>query len=379
MRILIDFSQIPIQKTGVGTYAVNLIQQLSSLHTGDRDIFFILLQDDERVFDTLTNNRFVFIPVKSRIFRKFLPRFCLEQILIPWLIYKHQIDVLHSLHYSFPIAVFSAKKVVTIHDMTFFLFPEHHLPLKRYYFRFWITMAALFADHLVTVSESTRNDLYSYHRQVRSRVTVIPHSCEPEVLPANHEEIIQRVRQKYSMPQDYLLFVGTIEPRKNLCRLISAFERLALEIPDCSLVIVGQKGWGNEDLELAFQKSTARDRIIFTGFIPEMEKYLLLRHARLFVYPSIYEGFGLPVLEALRFGIPTVTSDTSSLPEVAGDAALTVDPFSVEAIYNAMKTILTDEQLYACLQRKAIRRSRLFSWEQTAEKTLRVYHSYRLQ
>lgn len=377
MNILIDFSQIPIKKTGVGTYGVNLVQKLSALHTNSRDVFFILLQDDEGVFDTLSNNRFVFIPVKNRIFRKFVPRFFLEQILIPWLTYKHQIDVIHSLHYSFPIAAFSVKKVVTLHDMTFFLFPEYHLPLKRYYFRFWIKMAALLADHLITVSESTRNDLYSFQRHVRSKVAVIPHSCEQDASSTDNWGSVQSVMQKYSIPQNYLLFVGTIEPRKNICRLIYAFERLAQEIPDFSLVIVGQKGWGAVDVERAFQESEVRDRIIFTGFIPEEEKSLLMQNARLFVYPSIYEGFGLPVLEALQFGIPTITSNVSSLPEVAGDAALTIDPFSADAIYNAMKTILTDELLYARLQKKAILQSRLFSWERTAEKTLRVYHSHR--
>ncbi|RPJ80298.1 MAG: glycosyltransferase family 1 protein, partial [Deltaproteobacteria bacterium] len=326
MKILIDFSQIPIKKTGVGTYAVNLIQKISEADKNRGDLFFILLQDDEHVFDHFPDNRFTFIPVKSKIFRRLLLRFFLEQLFIPWLIRQHRIDCVHSLHYSFPLFTFAAKKIVTIHDMTFFLFPEYHLAIKKYYFRFWIQLAAVFAHRIITDSRSTRADFYAFTGKRRHNVTVVPLASSLPEIPNSHQDDFRRIQKKYNLHNDYFLFIGTIEPRKNIIRLIHAFEKLSLEVPVYTLVIIGQKGWDYEKVEDLARKSGAKDRIVFTGFVEEVEKLLLLKYAKLFLYPSIYEGFGLPVLEALNFGIPTVTSNVSSMPEIAGDAALKVNP-----------------------------------------------------
>jgi glycosyltransferase involved in cell wall biosynthesis len=375
MNILIDFSQIPIKKTGVGTYAVNLIQKFSETDTEDR--FFILIQDDERVFDHLHDHRFLFITVSHKFFRRILPRFLLEQLFIPWLIRKHHIDCVHSLHYSFPLFTFTAKKVVTVHDMTFFLFPEYHLVVKRYYFRFWIHMAAEFADRIITDSRSTRDDFYLLTRERKLNVTVVPLACSMPEIPDSHKEDFRRIQKKYNLQNDYFLFIGTIEPRKNIIRLIHAFEKLSMELPVYTLVIIGQKGWDYEKVGSVVEKSDVKNRIVFAGFVEEIEKLLLLKYAKLFLYPSIYEGFGLPVLEALSHGIPTVTSNVSSMPEIAGDAALKVNPLDVDEIYSAMKSLLEDESVYRSFQQKARDQARLFSWEKTAGETLQVYHSNR--
>jgi glycosyltransferase involved in cell wall biosynthesis len=375
VNILIDFSQIPINKTGVGTYAVNLIQKISEADTNTEDRFIILIQDDERVFDDFTDDRFAFVPVNNKIFRRLLPRFLLEQLFIPWLILQHHIDCVHSLHYSFPLFTFAAKKIVTVHDMTFFLFPEYHLAVKRYYFRFWIQMAAVFAHRIITDSRSTRDDFYVLTRRRKFNVTVVPLASSLPEIPDSHQADFRSIQKKYNLQNDYFLFIGTIEPRKNINRLICAFEKLSLELPIYTLVIIGQKGWDYEKVGWLVQKSRVKDRIIFTGFVEEIEKLLLLKYAKLFLYPSIYEGFGLPVLEALNFGIPTVTSNVSSMPEIAGDAALKINPLDVDEIYGAMKLLLSSDSVYRSFQQKALDQARKFNWETTAKLTLHVYHS----
>ncbi|MFH2067802.1 MAG: glycosyltransferase family 1 protein [Pseudomonadota bacterium] len=375
MNILIDFSQIPIKKSGVGTYAVNLIRQISALKMQTEDTFYVLIQDDEKIFDDLDNDRIVFVRVNGKIFRRLFFRFFLEQLFIPWLIWKHRIDVVHSLHYSFPVCTFSAKKVVTICDMTFFLFPEVHLTVKRYYFRFWIKAAAGLADKIITISRSTRDDFCRITGAKKSCITVVPLASSISDLPGSQNNDFTKLQNQYNITTQYLLFIGTIEPRKNICRLIHAFEKLNREMPFFTLVLIGQKGWGYREVELLARNSMARDHIVFTEFVEETEKLLFLNHAKLFLYPSIYEGFGLPVLEALEFGIPTITSNISSMPEVAGDAAIKVNPFHVDEIYNAMKLLLTDDVLYCSYQQKARHQARMFSWEKTARETLHVYRS----
>lgn len=373
MKILIDFSQIPIKKTGVGTYAVNLVQKISEVDKNREDHFFILIQDDERIFDHFPDIRFTFVPVNHKIYRRLLPRFFLEQLFIPWLILLHRIDCVHSLHYSFPLFTFAAKKIVTVHDMTFFLFPEYHLAVKKYYFRFWIQLAAVFAHKIITDSRSTQDDFYSLTGNKRHNVTVVPLASSIPEIPDSHPDDFRRIQKKYNLRNDYFLFIGTIEPRKNIDRLIHAFEKLSFDFPFYTLIIIGQKGWDYEKVEQVVRESGVKDRIVFTGFVEEIEKFLLLKYAKLFLYPSIYEGFGLPVLEALNFGIPTVTSNVSSMPEIAGDAALKVNPLDVDEIYSAMKLLLSSDSVYRGFQQKALDQAGKFSWKKTAEATLQVY------
>jgi len=371
LRILIDCTGITLQKAGVGVYAKNLVEQLIALPDGPH--YFILVQDDDPDWDLGDRANLTILKVRAKLFRKLPLRFLLEQIGLPFMLMRHGIDALHSLHYSFPLMRFGRKQLVTIHDMTFISMPEMHERLKVHYFGFFIRASARLADRLIFVSHSAKRDYINRLGIPRASAVVIHHGRST----AYHERLdraeIQRVREKYGLGADFILYIGTIEPRKNLPRLVAAFAFIAKRHPELSLVIAGMKGWMYGDLMETIQRSKLESRVVFTGFVPEDEKPFLIAGARAFGYPSLYEGFGIPVLEAMSCGIPTVTSNVSSLPEVAGDAALTVDPTDVNAIALALERVVSDEALRDRLKCASLIQASRFDWSITASMTREAY------
>ena len=189
---------------------------------------------------------------------------------------------------------------------------------------------------------------------------------------------MDEVRSRYGLTDNFILYVGTVEPRKNLARLIEAFARITQRYPDLLLAIAGKRGWLCDDLDALVQRLGLQDRVRFLGFIEESEKPILIRAARLFAYPSLYEGFGIPVLEALSCGTPVLSSNASSMPEIAGDAALLVEPTSTSQIAEALRILLEDEGLRMSMIARGFKRALQFDWRSTAEQTLKVYEaSYR--
>ena len=372
MNILIDGSQFPLEKTGVGVYAVNLIHAL--VIADRRNRYTIVIQDDENAFDDIVEPNVKILKYPARIFRKFFFRLFLEQIVFPYLTIRFKIDVIHSLHYSFPLITFGCKRIVTVHDMTFFMFPEVHERFKIYYFRFFILMAARTAHAIITDSESTRRDFIARTDATPGRVTTVLLGKQDDHSD-NTAVVNSPVRRKLGISDDYILFIGTVEPRKNLFRLILAFARLSSQKTAWQLVIIGQKGWGYHPVFQLIQELEIADNVIFTGYVGEDEKLHLLQHATVFVYPSLYEGFGLPLLEALSMGVPAITSNISSLPEVAGSGAIQVDPYDTSAIYEALRELLSDKKMRTELAVKAKAQSRMFCWQKTAEKTIQVYEA----
>jgi glycosyltransferase involved in cell wall biosynthesis len=373
MKILIDASQIPRNKGGVGTYAVQLIRTLAGRTTAHR--YVVLVQCDEEAFDDLQGPNLKLVRAPGRIFRRLPFRFALEQIFLPFLLVKHRVDILHSLHYSFPLLAFTAKRVVTVHDLTFFKFPGLHTAFKRYYFRVFILLAARLADRIITISESTRRDFIDRTGADEDQVSAALIGA-PEV-PGEwfRPEVVQAFRRRHGIDGKYVLFVGTLEPRKNIKTLILAFDRLTKNGETCHLVIVGAKGWDYEGIFGLVRQLRIERHVTFTGFVGNELKFNLIRNAALFVYPSFYEGFGIPVLEALSQGIPTITSNVSALIEVAGDAALLVDPSSVAELCQKMKLLLHDDALRSRLAHQGVRHSKSFNWQRTAQQTEAVYLS----
>lgn len=372
MRILIDFMQIPVQKVGVGVYALNLISKIYEI---DREnTYYLFVQDDDDSFDFIKDDHFKLIKVKSKFFRKPSLIVLLGQVYIPYLALKYKIDIVHSLHYIFPIFVF-AKKVIVIYDMTFFNCPQYHVPAKVYFFRFFIYLASFLADRIVADSKSSLDDFLQKFKVDRKKTRVIYLGKSELFNPDLNTTRIENIKNKYKTGEKYLLFIGTIEPRKNIKNLILAFHRFSLENNDYKLVIAGKKGWYFQEVFRLPEKLGLNEKVIFTGFIDEEDKPYLIAAAKIFIYPSMYEGFGLPVLESLSCGVPTITSNISSLPEIAGDAALLINPASVDELYLNIKRLLSDEVLYARLKRKSIEQAKKFSWEKTAQETLEVYRS----
>lgn len=370
MNVLVDFTQIPIQKVGVGVYA----KETFKIPNEDVNKLFFLLQDD----DNDLRNAFLgskIILVRSKFFRNFLLRFLLEQFYIPLLCYKYKINVLHSLHYSFPIFLFKVKRIVTIHDLTFFIHPDVHTFIKRYYFRIFIKLACKYADRLICVSESTKKDLEKICKKISASINVIPLSCSPKIQVEQLE--LELVKKKFGVASQYILFIGTLEPRKNILNLINGFYEFNRMNKGYTLVIVGKKGWFYESIFKLVERLNLERDIIFTGFVTTKEKFVLLSGAHSFIYPSIYEGFGLPVLEAITYGIPTITSKLSSLPEVAGNAALYIDPYNVQNIAETIQAVNCDEKIRRILMFNSEKQKLKYSWEKTAHLTYSVYDECR--
>lgn len=370
MKILIDFTQIPVKKAGMGVYALNLI---SSIYEIDKqNTYFILIQNDDVSLEFISDLRFKFIRVSSKYFRNRYLRLLLEQLYIPFLVIKHKIDTVHSFHYSFPIFL-TAKRIITIPDMTLFKFPEHHIKVYVYYFRFFTWLASILANRIITISYSSKADIISELKINKEKiiVTYLSHDLPDKSSITKAES--DNVKNKFQIKNEYMLYIGTIEPRKNLERLISAFEKFEKENNDIQLIIVGQLGWHFNNLLKLIE--TFKNQVILTGYLDRKEKAILLAGAKIFVYPSIYEGFGIPVLEALWYGIPTITSNTSSLIEITNSAALLIDPLSIDDIHNAMKRVMHDNFLYDNLKQKSIEQAKKFSWRKTAEETINLYNS----
>lgn len=254
------------------------------------------------------------------------------------------------------------RVVTTVHDLGFLHFPAAHTRFQNTYLRLTTRWAALVAHRIIAISQATARDLITYTGLPAARVQVIPHGVAPDFNPSHRSE------QPYGR---YFFTVGTLQPRKNLRRLIEAF----LQMPATSttqLVIAGRTGWLDEALAQQVRDTPAGQRIHFLGYIPDAALYGLLASARAFVFPSLYEGFGMPVLEAMASGTAVVCSNTSALPEVAGDAAVFFDPLSVASITAALVQVDTDDALVAQCVAAGLERVRGYTWAQTGAQTLQV-------
>jgi glycosyltransferase involved in cell wall biosynthesis len=251
--------------------------------------------------------------------------------------------------------------------------PQVHTRIKCLYYQFFLRASSRLADAVICVSNSTREDWRRCFPDSTVNQFVVPLGKGLEYHPGLPSARMHDVLQRHSLSQPYLLYLGTIEPRKNLTRLVQAFSQMQASFPSHSLVIAGKKGWMYDELFRTIAELGLDDRIVFTGFVDEQDKPYLIVASEIFVYPSLYEGFGIPVLEALACGTPTLTSDNSSLREVAGDAAMLIDPESAEDIALKMRMLLTDPALRESLRAKAILQAEKFNWVRTAHETIQVY------
>jgi glycosyltransferase involved in cell wall biosynthesis len=262
--------------------------------------------------------------------------------------------------------------VLTVHDLIFRHLPQHHKPLNRWYLNLTMPLYCRRATHLIAVSEQTRADVQAAYGVPSNRITVIPEAADPRFAPAA-PSAVAATRARYGLPERYLLTVGTLEPRKNLNRLLSAWAPLYQAGQAPPLVLAGKPGWLNEAFYAALEASPARAGVIRTGYVEDEHLPALYTGAALFVLPSVYEGFGLPPLEAMASGTPVACSDIPALREVAGEAALYFDPLQTEAIQAALLEGLRRDDLRAALRERGLERARSFSWERAAQETLAVY------
>ncbi|MBN1260832.1 MAG: glycosyltransferase family 4 protein [Anaerolineae bacterium] len=264
--------------------------------------------------------------------------------------------------------------VLTVHDLIFRHLPEHHKRLNRWYLNATMPLYCRRATHIIAVSEATRQDLIAAYDVPPEKITVILEAAGSQFEPQPAARVV-RVREVYGLPERYVLYVGTIEPRKNLVRLLAAWEPLYLSGEAPELVIVGRRGWLSDAFYAALEASPAREGVRFTGYVADDDLPALYAGTTVFVFPSLYEGFGLPPLEAMACGAPVICANASSLPEVVGDAALLVAPTATEALTQALHRLLRDTDLQADLRERGFARAASFSWQRAAQETLALYRS----
>lgn len=294
-----------------------------------------------------------------------------EQIVAPVASARAALDVLFCPVNVVPLAC-PVPSVVTVHDLAFLAYPTAFHVAKRRYLTTMTRLSVHRAHRVIAVSAHTRDDLVHHFGVRPERIAVIPNAADERYRPADDPATVARFKAEHHLPDRFILFVGTLEPRKNLRRLIEAFALFSDAEADVRLVIVGASGWLTSDLAPLVQAHGLSDRITFTGYVPDDDLPRWYQAATVFCYPSLYEGFGLPVLEAMACGTPVVTSRTSSLPEIAGDAALLIDPTDVDGIARALRTVLAGDARRQQMSAAGIARSRLYAWERTAADTLDV-------
>jgi glycosyltransferase involved in cell wall biosynthesis len=306
--------------------------------------------------------------------RRPLRRILWEQLALPLLARQAQLDLLHGTVNVNP-ALALCPSVVTVHDLSFMRYPQAFPPMQRRYLQSQVRRSVRAARRVIAVSQATKQDVVELFGVPAERIDVVYNGVDASFCPAPVEQV-EAFRRRQELPQRYVLHLGTLEPRKNLVRLVQAFAQVKAHDPSqpsVKLVLAGGKGWDYDAIFAEVGRLGLEQEVLFPGYVADQEVAWWYRAATVFVYPSLLEGFGLPVLEAMACGAPTVTSALSSLPEVAGDAALLVDPTSVDALAAALLRLLADAGLASDLRARGLAQAARFPWSRTAQATAAVY------
>ena len=369
MRIAIDIRKI--NQFGIGTYIWNLIRNLGAVDTSND---YRLIGSD-RNFQELgplpPNFKQLPQPEEDALWR--------DHFVVPMALRKHKVDIFHVTHHESPIAV-PARLVVTIHDCVHILFPQENLSRFRKYQRYLRTKRVVNrADKVIAVSDSTKDDLINIFNVTPSKISVIHNALDDRFTLTTAAEDPAQVLERYQLKDPFILYSGRIRPHKNLHRLIEAFAVLKNELGNTGplrnlkLIIIGDELSQHQYLRLTVIRSGVQQDVRFFGFVPYPVLRVFYQSAAMFAFPSLYEGFGLPPLEAMANRTAVLASNTSSLPEVLEDAALLVNPENVFEIARGMKTILMDEAVRQRLIEKGIRQVTKFSWQLAAKRVVETY------
>lgn len=375
LKIGID-ARLVTYRRGMGNFTYNLLKELAKLST---DHEYLLYVDDPAALPLLPTAPHFSAKVLSP---KFYPIW--EQIILPLQVAKDRLDVLHCPANTAPLQLRpNTKLILTIHDVMYLmppqtipLSPSRYQQLGRFYRRHIVPSASRRATVINTVSEQSRLDIETYLGKVRASVIVTHEAADPAFQMLPNSVQLAAIRTKYGLSKRVLLALGGIDPRKNTKRILESFVRFQQRLPGIfQLIIVGMPLDAQSSYRKLVHTLDAAASVVFTEFVPERDLIALYNIAELFLYPSLYEGFGLPVLEAMACGTPVLTSSVGSIPEVAGSAALFVDPYSIEAIEAGMSQILTDSIFAQQLQVAGLARAKLFSWQTVAQEMIRLYEN----
>jgi glycosyltransferase involved in cell wall biosynthesis/SAM-dependent methyltransferase len=371
MKIAIDVSLTGGESAGVASYTRGLLEGLAAIDTENEYVLYSYVDLAQASHWSLPQKpNFSLRSVRlggehwERVWFKaeLPPKETLEGV-----------DVIHSPFFNAP-REHNGALVVTVHDISFLLQPQFHTEANRLHCLQGTLKAALHADRILAVSHQTKKDLMEYFAIPEERIRVIYEAPRKVYHPERDIDLIQGTLERLQIYRNFILFVGSLEPRKNLNSLLQSYATYVERHSGQELLVVaGARGWLNEDISRIVAKLELGERVKFLGYVEEPDLRALYNAAKLFVYPSIFEGFGLPPLEAMACGAPVITSNTSSLPEVVGDAAILVNPYNSEELCEAMRTVLCDDDLRSTLRSKSLERAKLFSWERAAKETLAVY------
>jgi glycosyltransferase involved in cell wall biosynthesis len=367
LRIAIDAHSVGTGLGGNESYATNLIEALAEIDTSNQYTIYVT----KREATTRFSNRWPNFQVRAT-----LPHtpFIRVPLTLSAELRRHRVDVLHVQFTAPPVA--PCPVVVSIHDLSFEHLPQTFRRRSRMQLRMTVRRSARSASQVLALSEHARNDIVATYDVSPEKVSVIPLAAPAHFGPVSDEKELQRIRQTYGIEGEYLLAVGSIQPRKNLTRLLQAYSILRTARPDRKLphlVIVGKFAWLYGETLRKIKELEIDRSVILTGYVPQADLPGLYSGATCFVYPSYFEGFGLPPLEAMKCGSAVIVGNKTSLPEVVGDAAVLVDPFDVNEMSAAIEKLISDPNLRLELGAKGIQRAKLFDWKETARKTLAVY------
>jgi glycosyltransferase involved in cell wall biosynthesis len=364
MRIAIDARKL--HDYGIGTYVRNVLKQLALQDA--RNEYVLICQPEDCASISALGPNFRAVSDSAR------PYSVAEQFTVPRDLRRQKVDLFHEPHYVLPPFV-PCRSVVTIHDCIHLRFPQY-LPnkLAHAYARTFLWTATHQADRIITVSEASKRDILQYFRIPPEKIEVIYNGIDDRYWTPPTPEEMDRVRERYQLNDPFVLYAGNIKPHKNLERLIDAFYQLRGEgFEHLKLLIIGDEISKYATLRRAVHRHKLHKHVRFFGFVPDQTLAALYRLAAVFVFPSLYEGFGLPPLEAMASGTPVVTSNVSSMPEVTGDAALLIDPYDAAAIAGGIRMVLTDATLREVLRGRGLARARDFSWARAAQRVREIY------
>ena len=370
MLIGIDASRTTVaRRTGTENYALNLTRELLALgHDPIQHCFRLYFNEPPPpgLFDGRADQRVIPLP---RLW---------THLRLSWEMAARPPDLLFVPAHVLPL-IHPRRSVVTVHDLGYLYYPEAHTQFQNAYLRWSTRYNARSAARVLADSQATCDDLVRHYHIPPDKIVVVYPGRDEDLAPVTDPAALSAIRARYGLAGRYLLHVGTLQPRKNLIRLLHAFASLLASdakppTPDLQLVITGKKGWLYDHLLAEIHKLglAAEGRVVLTGYVSDADLPALLSGALAFVFPSLYEGFGLPVIEAMSCGTPVVCSNVSSLPEVAGDAALLVDPLDVASLARALARIVADEGLRRDLRERGLRQASRFSWRQCAQEVLEV-------
>jgi glycosyltransferase involved in cell wall biosynthesis len=365
--IAIDATSVPRQPAGAGMYIINLVRALAQTDS-EHDYVVYLRHHSLAAFSDLPKSFTLSDTGEQSRWQRQL----WEQAWLPLDLRKRNAALLHSPHHTTPFVYSPCPRVLTVHDVTFFILPERYPWPRRRYFQLMTALSAAKAAAIVVPSESVRGEVGRFLKVRETEVTVTHEGVDPAFRPLGKAECTA-ARERYGLPEKYLFSLGTREPGKNRQAIFLALRRLVDEGRDLYLVVTGQAAWGATKEQEGIEALGLRERVHFTGYVAGDDLPALYNGAAAFVFPSLHEGFGLPVLEAMACGVPVVTSNVSALPEVAGDAALLVDPNDAAAIAAAIGRLLEEPALAAKMRAAGIERARSFTWEACARRTVAVY------